>query len=89
MLEKMASLNREDVVSLERDSDCAVSRQMSASLIKLDFRPVSREAKKETFTKNSEISKTSFILSGKVCCLLPYFSFLLVSFLFFPFLEMK
>jgi hypothetical protein len=84
MLGKMATLNREEVVSLGRVSDCAVSRQMSASLIKLDFRPVSREAKRErgTFRKNSEISKTSLFFQQRSVV---YFLFQFSSFSFLSF----
>lgn len=81
MVEKMGGQNCEEVVSWRRGLDCVASRQMSASLIKLDFRPAFREASRQTYTKNSGISTTTFILSGKVPCLLPYFRILRVFFL--------
>jgi hypothetical protein len=74
-VEKIGGQNCEEVVSWRQGLDCAASRQMSASLIKLDFRPAFREASRQTYTKNSGISTTTFILSGKVPSLLLYFRF--------------
>jgi hypothetical protein len=87
ILVKIARQNCEKVVSSGRGMDCAVSRQMSASPIKLDFRPVFREANRETFTKNSGISKTLLFFQERslVYCLILVF-FVLSS---FSFLEMK
>jgi hypothetical protein len=77
--------NRGKIV--EGGLDCATARQMSASLIKLDFSPVLRESNIQTYigyTKNSGISKTTFILPRKVpsyCIILEFFPHFLPPFL--------
>jgi hypothetical protein len=61
-----------------RSADVSISDQIGF--------PSSTQGVKHTYigyTKNSGISKTTFILSGKVPCLLPYFRVSSRSFLFF------
>jgi hypothetical protein len=80
MLGRIARQKSKKVVSSGQGMDCAVSRQMSASLIKLDFRPVFREAERHS-RRTVEYRRPLLVLLGKVCCLLAYFTFLRVTFL--------